>query len=90
VDELKGSDMSVGDQRFETRMPSFKAASAADDRCGRNKRPYQIGTLYEHGGLMTANCLWRTGESSMSCAPLPHRARQTATATADARLDGQG
>jgi hypothetical protein len=44
ADEVKGSDMSVGDQRFETRMPSFKAASAADDRCGRNKWPYQITT----------------------------------------------
>jgi hypothetical protein len=88
VDELKGSDMSVGDQRSETHACR---ASSLLKRRGRSVRARQTAKpevstehtywLYGHGGLMTANCLWCTGElramSCMSCARLPHQARQT-------------
>jgi hypothetical protein len=82
--------MSVGDQRCETRMADqasrlLKRRGLWTIGAGATKRPYQLSgrayvVWYEHGGLMTANCLWRTGESRamscVSCAPLPHQARQ--------------
>ena len=84
--------MSVGDQRCETRMADqasrlLKRRGLWTIGAGATKRPYQLSgrayvVWYEHGGLMTANCLWRTGESrGMSCARLPHQVRQTRFAT---------
>jgi hypothetical protein len=69
--------MSVGDQRCETRMADqasrlLKRRGLWTIGAGATKRPYQLSgrayvVWYEHGGLMTANCLWRTGESREPC-----------------------